>query len=400
MNEPAPSPAALDYRALFDATPAPHLVLTPDLHIAAVNEAYLDATATTREELIGHHVFDAFPQNPDDTESRAVENLHASLLRVLERRTADSMPVQRYDIRVLDSDGVRFTTRYWSPINTPVFDDENRLTHILHRVVDVTSFVNSAAHATELEAELAAQALELQDANRRLKDANCQLKREHELREQFVLALSHDLRTPLSAATMGSHVIGRKANDADDVRRISGRVLANLERMDHMLRDLLDASRINAGGSINLSIGPCNLRDIARVVIDDLSTVHGDRFELIATEAPVGQWDCEALRRVIENLCTNAIRYGRAEGPVIVTVHASAGQGIVEVRNEGDPIPTDQQEAIFNAHVRQQQHELTERRGWGLGLTLVRGLVDAHGGSVGVHSAAGSGTVFCVRLPL
>lgn len=400
MTHHPQSLAPPDYRALFDATPAPHLVLTPTLHIAAVNEAYLQATATTRDELIGRHVFEAFPQNPEDLESNAVENLHASLLRVLQRQSADSMPVQRYDIRVRNGDGSVFVRRYWSPVNTPVFDEGGDLTHILHRVVDVTAFVETTARADELEAEVAAQALEVQDANCRLREAKLQLERQRELREHFVLALSHDLRTPLSAATMGSHVIGRKAQDADEVRRINARVLSNLERIDRMLRDLLDASRFDAGHAIGLSIGRCDLRAIASSIIEDLSTVHGDRFRMQANGSLVGSWDCHALRRVMENLCINAIRHGRPEGPVTITLRTEPGEALIEVHNEGDPVPAEDLATIFAMHFRRQEREHHEQKGWGLGLTVVQGLVNAHGGRVDVRSAQGEGTTFRVRLPL
>jgi len=310
------------------------------------------------------------------------------------------MPVQRYDIRVPDGDGTTFVRRYWSPVNTPVFDDRGNLTHVIHRVVDVTVFVESTARADELEAELASQALEVQDANRRLREANRQLERERELREHFVLTLSHDLRTPLSAATMGSQLIGRKAQEADEVLRINARVLANLERIDHMLRDLLDASRVNAGGDISLATGHCDLRATANSIIEDLSTVHGDRFRLRAEASPVGRWDCHALRRVMENLCTNAIRYGRPEGPVTLTLRETPSEAVIEVHNEGHPIPPEDLPAIFTTHFRRQEHEQNGRKGWGLGLTVVRGLVTAHGGRVEVRSAQGEGTTFRVMLPL
>lgn len=400
MTDPAARPAPPEYRALFHATPAPLLVLTPELRIAAVNEAYLEATATTREELIGRHVFEAFPDNPEAPEARAVENLHASLLRVIERRTADAMPLQRYDIRVRDGNAVSFATRYWSPINTPVFDADGGLTHILHRAIDVTALVDSTAHATRLETEVAAKAAELQNASHRLHEANRQLERERDLREQFVLTLSQDLRTPLSAATMGSHVIGRKADDPNEVRRIGARVLANLGRIDRMLRDLLDASRVDAGGELRLAPGRCDLHGVVRAVVDDLGTVHGDRFRVHALASPVGHWDCEGLRRVIEKLAINAIRYGRPEGPVTVTLRESPDHAVIEVHNEGEPIPPEAQAAIFAPHFRQHAHERDARKSWGLGLTVVRGIVDAHGGTIEVHSTRQDGTTFRVRLPL
>lgn len=106
----------MDFAALFAATPSPCLVLTPDLVIAEVNRAYLDATCRTREDLLGRHVFDAFPDNPADPAADGVRNLHASLRRVLATREPDSMALQRYDIPVMGRPGV-FEERWWSPIN-------------------------------------------------------------------------------------------------------------------------------------------------------------------------------------------------------------------------------------------------------------------------------------------
>src|SRR5262249_4431814 len=91
-----------DFRLLFEATPAPHLVLNPDLVILAVNDAYLRATMTTRQALVGRGVFEVFPDNPDDPGATGVRNLRASLARVLETGRPDTMPVQKYDIRKPD----------------------------------------------------------------------------------------------------------------------------------------------------------------------------------------------------------------------------------------------------------------------------------------------------------
>ncbi|SCK17628.1 PAS domain S-box-containing protein [Streptomyces sp. WMMB 714] len=95
----------IDYAALFAATPSPYLVLRPDLVIVDVNRAYLRATGRTREDLLGRYIFDAFPANPADPESNGVENLHASLRRVLESGRADTMALQKYDIPVVSRPG-------------------------------------------------------------------------------------------------------------------------------------------------------------------------------------------------------------------------------------------------------------------------------------------------------
>ncbi|HZY19477.1 MAG TPA: ATP-binding protein [Ramlibacter sp.] len=160
-----------DFRALFEATPSPYLVLTPQLVIAAVNEAYLQATRRTREDLLGQHVFAAFPDNPDEPAASGVQNLRRSLERVLRDRTADTMAIQRYDIPVGDPAARRFELRYWSPVNTPVLGPDGRIAHIIHRVEDVTAFVQQQHRQEEAASALADQALEIQAANKRLSDS-------------------------------------------------------------------------------------------------------------------------------------------------------------------------------------------------------------------------------------
>src|SRR5438045_4079121 len=112
------TPTELDFSALFDATPSPYLVLSSDLRIVSVNQAYLQATRTTREDIVGRGIFEAFPDNPDDPAASGVEKLHASLQHVLQSRSADTMAIQKYDIQVPGSAGICFEERYWSPVNT------------------------------------------------------------------------------------------------------------------------------------------------------------------------------------------------------------------------------------------------------------------------------------------
>src|SRR5207248_8730829 len=88
-----------DFRALFESAPGLYLVLTPELKIVAVSDAYLRATMTRREEILGRGLFDVFPDNPDDPHATGARNLRASLDRVLQNRVPDTMPVQKYDIR-------------------------------------------------------------------------------------------------------------------------------------------------------------------------------------------------------------------------------------------------------------------------------------------------------------
>jgi hypothetical protein len=139
----------VDHQAVFAATPTPYLLLRADLVICDVNDAYLRATSRDRAELVGQHVFDAFPDNPDDLTADGVANLGASLRRVLSTGQADTMALQKYDIPV-GEDGA-FEVRWWSPINTPVLDADGVVVQIIHRVEDVTELVRASPAPLEPE---------------------------------------------------------------------------------------------------------------------------------------------------------------------------------------------------------------------------------------------------------
>ena len=109
-----------DFQVLFRSTPGLYLVLTPDLTIVEVTDAYLRATMTRREEIVGRGVFEVFPDNPDDSAATGERNLRSSLRRVLEYKAPDAMPEQRYDIRKPEAEGGGFEERYWSPVNLPI----------------------------------------------------------------------------------------------------------------------------------------------------------------------------------------------------------------------------------------------------------------------------------------
>ncbi len=130
-----------DFRVLFEASPGQFLVLDPGLRIVAVTDAYLRATMTQRDAIVGKGIFEVFPENPQDSAAGGVGILSASLARVLHHRVEDVMPVQKYDIRRPDSEGGGFEARYWSPFNTPVLAADGSVAYIIHRAEDVTEFI-------------------------------------------------------------------------------------------------------------------------------------------------------------------------------------------------------------------------------------------------------------------
>lgn len=136
---------------VFDAQPDATLLLDTDFTIRAANQAYLAATGRRADELLNIHMFEAFPDNPEDPEADGVANLSRSLELVARGGRAHNMWVQRYDI--LDTAEEDWLTRYWSPVNSPVLD-EGRVVGILHRVEDITPVQDDLRRVVEQYAKI------------------------------------------------------------------------------------------------------------------------------------------------------------------------------------------------------------------------------------------------------
>ncbi len=136
------------FQQLFESAPGLYLVLKPDdYRIVGVSNAYLEATYTEREAILGRTLFEVFPDPPDELDANGVSSIRASLERVRRNRMADAVAVQRYPIRCPDGS---FEERYWSPLNSPVLNVDGSLAYIIHRVEDVTEFVRLKQRRGEL----------------------------------------------------------------------------------------------------------------------------------------------------------------------------------------------------------------------------------------------------------
>ena len=137
-----------DFERLFETAPGAYLVLSPDLTIVAATDG-TSATMTVRERIVGHGLFEVFPDNPDDRRDRRCE-LRTSLTRVLEGRAEDRMAIQKYDIRCPESEGGGFEERYWKPANRPVLGADGRVEYIIHYVEDATEVVRAKKLAHQM----------------------------------------------------------------------------------------------------------------------------------------------------------------------------------------------------------------------------------------------------------
>ncbi|MFN6572087.1 PAS domain S-box protein [Dendronalium sp. ChiSLP03b] len=181
--------STVNFQSLFESLPGAYLVLAPDspkFTIVAVSNTYLRTTNTRREEILGCGIFEIFPDNPDAPLATGAQNLRRSLFTVLQNQNADVMALQKYDIPRPESEGGGFEERYWSPVNSPVIEAANKVAYIIHRIEDVTEFVqlqqkhneqereNQAlrVRAEEMEAEISSRVQELKEVNRQGQAAN------------------------------------------------------------------------------------------------------------------------------------------------------------------------------------------------------------------------------------
>ena len=157
-------------------------------------------------------------------------------------------------------------------------------------------------------------------------------------RDQFLATVAHDLRNPLNAAQASAALIRRDPR-ADGVTSWAAGIIDNISRADRMVRDLLDAMRVQTGAGLTLEIKSCDLVEVVQQALDRFQTDAGQRIVLVAPGPLRGHVGPDALGRAVENLISNALKYGAPSRPITVTLNETHGRGIVMVHNHGLVIP-------------------------------------------------------------
>lgn len=413
----------LDFRALFECIPGLYLVLEPtaDFTIIAASNAYLHATNIERQNVLGHRLFDVFPDNPSDPTATGVANLTASLERVLLNRQPDAMAVQKYDIRTVEGEDV-FEERYWSPLNSPVLNERGEVQYIIHRVDDVTEYVRLkqrgnqsdqltqelSRRAEEMQAEIIARGQQLQEVNEKLRAANevlqqakAEAERANHAKSEFLSRMSHELRTPLNSILGFAQLLelaDLNSEQADNVNHIlrGGRHLLDL------INEILDLARIEAG-RLSLSAEPVQIRETLRDALDVVRPIAEQQNVHLAAEGALRCQhhvlaDRQRLKQVLINLLANAIKFNRKGGTVTLSCYPIANDHLrVEIADTGIGMSEEDIQKLFQPFERLKSDEAGVS-GTGLGLVLCKRLIEAMGGSIGVQSSVGIGSRFYFEL--
>jgi two-component system, OmpR family, phosphate regulon sensor histidine kinase PhoR len=228
-----------------------------------------------------------------------------------------------------------------------------------------------------------------------------QRRRLEVLRRDFVANASHELKTPVAAVrVLAETLLTALPDDPEAGRRFAERIGREAERLDTLVRDLLDLSRVERG---TLDVEPVDLVGLAKEVVGGYADRAEERRIKLLTELQPSvsmRGDRAQLGLLLSNLVDNAVRYTAARGKVCVRLDASEGRAVLQVVDTGEGIPASELPRVFERFYRVDKARARQTGGTGLGLAIVRHVAESHGGTVRVDSELGRGTTFTVTLPL
>jgi signal transduction histidine kinase len=220
-------------------------------------------------------------------------------------------------------------------------------------------------------------------------------------KETFLAVLGHDLRTPIGAIITSTQFMLDTGELLEPHLTLTTRMARSAKRMNKMVGDLLDFTRTQFGGGIPIVRGEMDLGREARDAVDEIKAAYPEsKVQLNVSGDLTGNWDCARLSQVLANLLGNAVQHGAPKSMISVTVRGENKEVVLQVHNNGLPIPADEIPGLFSPFKRLAAGDAPRPAlaSLGLGLYIVEQIVSAHGGTITVDSDT-RGTYFTVRLP-
>lgn len=219
-----------------------------------------------------------------------------------------------------------------------------------------------------------------------------------EMREKLIGTLAHDIRNPISAAYFALDII-RPEDSIERVENLKKMGLRSLKKSLDLVEALLDAISVKAGEGITLNFEEINIVEEINWVANEASEIYTNEIIFETNNKNItGIFDGTAIRRVVENLVTNAVKYGDRNSPVRIILEDSDDEVIIQVHNHGEAISETNQIDIFKFLNRGKEPQNSGLESWGMGLTLVKSVAKAHGGKVDLESSNENGTTFSIYL--
>ncbi len=343
----------------------------------------------TAEEMIGQQAAKLVP------ESRMHE------LAAVARRVNAGNGVEEHLTRGRRKDGTEVDV---SLTVSPIFDAVHRVTGTAVIARDITQSRRQQAQLQALLAKERVARADAESAQLALAEQNEQLRELDRLKDEFISLVSHELRTPLTSIRGYLELLldGGAGDLTDDQSRFLAVVDRNSKRLMHLVGDLLFLAQVEAG-KLALELDEVALDDVVAEAVEaakPFADEKGIDLEVTVEPVPAMVGDRSRLAQVLDNLVSNALKFSPDGGTVEVCVSYSDGNAVLEVRDNGIGISAEEQAQLFDRFFRSA--EATERAipGTGLGLTIVKAIVERHEGSIEVQSEEGKGTTMRVLLPV
>jgi signal transduction histidine kinase len=346
----------------------------PDHIFELANQRFVELLGD--RNFIGRSYHDAIPE----VEGQGLFAVVDAVFQSGQPFAGNEMPVQ-----LRRGDTEELTTGYFNFVVQPVIEADGSIGGVMMHGVGVTEQVEARQEVERLAAE-----------------------RQQVLgeKDEFLSAAAHDLKSPLAAIKGTTQLVARRlesgnASQPADILPYLARIEATANRMNGLVNDLLDVTRIQMDQPFELEVEPTDLVALVReVVVDYQASVHRHRLVFEADESEiVGSWDAPRLARAVGNIVANAIRFSPEGGEVTARVGRNGSHAIVSVQDQGLGIPEADLPHIFERFYR-GGNVMGRISGTGIGLAGSRRIVDQHGGSIDVESQEGKGSTFTIRLPL
>ena len=351
-----------------------------DLRIVAWNKWLVAATGIAGADAVGRPLLEVLPSFTE----RGFDQYYAEALKG--GVTVLSYALHRFILPAKVGDPLEQPTPQRGRIG-PLWDGET--------VIGTITVIEDVSERVATERELRAQ-IASSEAARRTAEAASRVK------DEFLATLSHEIRTPLNAVLGWTRILKARSLDQATLERAIDVIDRNAGAQLTLVSDLLDMSRI-ATGKLRLEVAPVDLEPVTMGAIDVIRPAADAKGVRIATQlnrVPPVSGDADRLSQIIWNLLSNAVKFTESGGSVTVVLDAQAGHVSLEIRDTGQGIDPRFLPYVFERFTQSDSSASRRHGGLGLGLALVRELVELHGGVVRVASpGVGQGTTFTVTLP-
>ncbi|MAO36473.1 MAG: hypothetical protein CMP12_11310 [Zunongwangia sp.] len=219
-----------------------------------------------------------------------------------------------------------------------------------------------------------------------------------EMREKLIATLAHDIRNPLSTALLGLSSF-RYEDGEGHLLKLNQMATNSVRRAIDLVEDLLDAITVRSGEGISLLFSEYNVVEDVKLIASEAAEAYSNKIVLNLTKKEIhGVFASTAVRRILENLITNAVKYGAIDEPITISLQEEGKKVRLKVHNHGNSISPQDQKDIFNFLIQKEKNSPKNLKSWGIGLAFVKMAAEAHGGHVEIESEEGKGTTFSVIL--